>query len=98
MFLLPPTNENHSLYHQCGEKRKNIGDNRYHKHKDLKESKLTFTAVGITALCRAFEIIISEPLPLALNSYDALCYDVFYPLFDAFPIALDSVYYLTTIY
>lgn len=78
-------------------KRKNIGDNRYHKHKALKESKLTFTAVGITALCRAFEIIIREPLLLALNSYHALCYDVVYPLFDAFPIVLDGVYYLTTI-
>lgn len=97
IFFLPETNEDNILYRRCKRIRDATGDNRYYTRKSQEESKLTFADVAMTTLYRPFEIIIKEPIVLALNIYHALCYGVFYLFFEAFPIVFLGIYHFTAI-
>lgn len=97
IFFFPETNQDNILYRRCQRIRKATSDNRYYTVKSKKEEKLTLKEVCITTLYRPFEMIIKEPIVLALNTYHAVEYGVFYLFFEAFPIVFGNVYHFTRI-
>lgn len=97
VFFFPETGEDNILYRRCMRIRKATGDHRYYTFKAREESKLTFKDIVVVALYRPFEIIVKEPIVLALDTYIALCYGTFYLFFEAFPIVFVGVYHFTLI-
>ncbi|SJM86987.1 probable Fluconazole resistance protein 1 [Zygosaccharomyces bailii] len=92
VFFFPETGEENILYRRCKRIRKATGDDRYYTLKAREEAKLTAKDVAIITLYRPFEIIMKEPIVLALDVYIALCYGTFYLFFEAFPIVFIGVY------
>ncbi|CAR31105.1 ZYRO0E09966p [Zygosaccharomyces rouxii] len=97
VFFFPETGEDNILYRRCMRIRKITGDDRYYTFKAREEAKLTFKDIAVVALYRPFEIIVKEPIVLALDIYIALCYGTFYLFFEAFPIVFAGVYHFTLI-
>lgn len=97
VFFYPETNEDSILYRRCQRIRKATGDNRYYTTKSKVEENLSWKDVCITTLYRPFEMIIKEPIIIALNTYHAVEYGVFYLFFEAFPIVFTNVYHFTRV-
>lgn len=97
IFFFPETGEDNILHRRCNRIKQITGDNRYYTFKAREESKLTVKDFAIIALYRPFEIIVKEPIVLALDIYVALCYGAFYLFFEAFPIVFSGVYHFTLI-
>ncbi|SCU81180.1 LADA_0B11628g1_1 [Lachancea dasiensis] len=97
VFFFPETNEDNILYRRCQRIRKSTGDSRYYTLKARDEEKLTFKDICITTLYRPFQIIAREPIVIALNTYHAVEYGVFYLFFEAFPIVFLNVYHFTRV-
>ncbi|SJM86988.1 probable Fluconazole resistance protein 1 [Zygosaccharomyces bailii] len=92
VFFFPETSVDNILYRRCQRLRKQTGDNRYYTVKERAEAKLTAKDIAVITLYRPFEIIMKEPIVLALDVYIALCYGTFYLFFEAFPIVFIGVY------
>lgn len=97
VFFFPETSNENILYRRAVRLRKLTGDNRYYTLKEREESKLSFKEFIFTALYRPFEMIIKDPIVLALDLYIALCYGTFYLFFEAFPIVFVGIYNFTLI-
>ncbi|CDH17480.1 probable Fluconazole resistance protein 1 [Zygosaccharomyces bailii ISA1307] len=97
IFFFPETGEENILYRRCKRIRKATGDDRYYTFRARGEAKLTAKDVAIITLYRPFEIILKEPIVLALDVYIALAYGAFYLFFEAFPIVFSGVYHFTLI-
>ncbi|CAR26730.1 ZYRO0B16808p [Zygosaccharomyces rouxii] len=97
VFTYPETNEDSILYRRCQRIRRLTGDNRYYTVKSREEEKLNWKDICITTLYRPFEMIIKEPIVIALNVYHAVEYGVFYLFFEAFPIVFGDVYHFTRV-
>ncbi|GAV52721.1 hypothetical protein ZYGR_0AG07120 [Zygosaccharomyces rouxii] len=97
VFFFPETNEDNILYRRCQRIRIATSDDRYYTAKSKEEEKLNWKDASITSLYRPFEIIIKEPIVVALNTYHAVEYGIFYLFFEAFPIVFGSVYRFTRI-
>lgn len=97
VFFFPETGEDNILYRRCMRIRKITGDDRYYTFKAREESKLKIKDIAIIALYRPFEIIVKEPIVLALDVYIALCYGIFYLFFEAFPIVFTGIYHFTLV-
>lgn len=96
-LFFPETYEENVLYRRCKRIQKTTGDKRYFTAKSKEESKLTIKSIAINALWRPIEIIVKEPIVLALDSYLALAYGTFYLFFEAFPIVFLRVHHFTTV-
>ena len=96
-FFFPETGEDSILHRRCRRIRKITGDERYYTFKAREELKLTGSDIAIIALYRPFEIIVKEPVVLALDVYIALCYGIFYLFFEAFPIVFSGIYHFTLV-
>lgn len=97
VFFFPETNEDNILYRRCQRIRKATGDYRYYTVKAKEEEKWTWKDICVTTLYRPFEIIVKEPIVIALNTYHAVEYGVFYLFFEAFPIVFTEVYHFTRV-
>lgn len=97
IFFFPETGEDNIIYRRCVRIRKITGNDKYYTYKAREEAKLTLKDVSVVALYRPFEIIVKEPIVLALDVYIALCYGTFYLFFEAFPIVFSGVYHFTLI-
>lgn len=96
-FFFPETSVENILYRRCQRIKKTRNDNRYYTLKERQESTLTRKDFLITALYRPFQIILQDPIVMALDGYIALCYGTFYLFFEAFPIVFVGVYHFTLI-
>ncbi|GCF00260.1 hypothetical protein ZYGM_003222 [Zygosaccharomyces mellis] len=96
-FFFPETSVENILYRRCQRIRKTRNDNRYYTSKERQESTLTRKDFLVTALYRPFQIILQDPIVMALDGYIALCYGTFYLFFEAFPIVFVGVYRFTLI-
>ncbi|SCU90340.1 LAMI_0E01640g1_1 [Lachancea mirantina] len=97
VFFFPETNEDNILYRRCQRIRKATGDRRYYTMKSKDEEKLTFKDICVMTLYRPFQIIAREPIVIALNTYHAVEYGVFYLFFEAFPIVFSKIYHFTRV-
>lgn len=96
-FFFPETSVENILYRRCQRIKKTRNDNRYYTLKERQESTLTRKDFLVTALYRPFQIILQDPIVMALDGYIALCYGTFYLFFEAFPIVFVGVYHFTLI-
>ncbi|GAV54876.1 hypothetical protein ZYGR_0AS01990 [Zygosaccharomyces rouxii] len=96
-LFFPETYEENVLYRRCKRIQKTTGDKRYFTTKSREESKLAIKDIAINALWRPIEIIVKEPIVLALDSYLALAYGTFYLFFEAFPIVFLRIHHFTTV-
>lgn len=96
-LFFPETYEENVLYRRCKRIQKTTGDNRYFTAKSKEESKLSIKDITINALWRPIEIIVKEPIVLALDTYLALAYGTFYLFFEAFPIVFLRIYHFTPV-
>ncbi|GAV54675.1 hypothetical protein ZYGR_0AN01430 [Zygosaccharomyces rouxii] len=97
VFFFPETSVENILYRRCQRIKKLRNDDRYYTCKERQESTLTAKDIAITALYRPFQIILQDPIVMALDGYIALCYGTFYLFFEAFPIVFVGVYHFTLI-
>lgn len=97
VFFFSETSVDNILYRRCMRIRKATGDNRYYTAKAKEESKLSVKEIAVIALWRPFEIIVKEPIVVALDAYIALGYGTFYLFFEAFPIVFVRVHHFTVV-
>lgn len=97
VFFFPETSEDSILYRRAVRLRRITGDDRYYTAKAKSEDRLSFKDIMVIALYRPFEIIVKEPIVLAIDVYIALCYGTFYLFFEAFPIVFGGVYNFTLV-
>ncbi|SJM86982.1 probable Fluconazole resistance protein 1 [Zygosaccharomyces bailii] len=97
VLFFPETSMDNILYRRCMRIRKITGDERYYTVKAKEEAKLTTRDLAAMALWRPFEIILKEPIVVALDAYIALGYGTFYLFFEAFPIVFVEVHHFTVI-
>lgn len=97
IFFFPETSADNILFRRARRMRKVTGDDRYYTEKARSEDHLSMKELATIAFYRPFEIIIKEPIVLALDLYIALCYGTFYLFFEAFPIVFVGIYNFTLI-
>lgn len=97
IFFFPETSADNILYRRCQRIKRAKNDDRYYTPKERQEATLAKKDFLITALYRPVQIILEDPIVLALDGYIALCYGTFYLFFEAFPIVFVGVYHFTLI-
>ncbi|CAK7201111.1 hypothetical protein SEUCBS139899_003813 [Sporothrix eucalyptigena] len=87
-FLVPETYHPVLLRNKARRLRKETGDDRYFAPIE----KMTKTILGTVAnaLKRPFELLVKEPMILALNIYSAILLGVLYLFFGAFPLVFEG--------
>lgn len=87
-FLVPETYHPVLLRNKARRMRKETGDDRWHAPIE-KMTKSILGTIG-NALKRPFQLLVSEPMILALNLYSAILLGVLYLFFGAFPVVFEG--------
>ena len=89
---MPETLADHILLKRARRLRKATNDSRYVSVSEIKQSKLSFSAILVEALVKPFEINIKDPAIAYTSIYSGIIYGIYYSFFEAFPIVYGDLY------
>ncbi|EME84151.1 uncharacterized protein MYCFIDRAFT_135024 [Pseudocercospora fijiensis CIRAD86] len=92
IFGLPETSGDNILLRRAARIRKMTGEAKYRCSAEIEAEKLNPKDLVVMSLVRPFQLLFSEPILLAQNTYLGLIYALLYCWFEAFPLVFGGIY------